>query len=80
MKRKSKDIWVIRIQVLFTVRVNKTLPAVKVVYIMKTVNEYWYERQEIQKTPNPGQTVVSFALLSVSQSDWTESDSHMHHT
>lgn len=44
MGRDRKDIRIIRTQVLFSVRANKTLPAARVVYIMNMKNEYWYER------------------------------------
>jgi len=40
MGRKRKDIRVIRTQVLFSVRANKTLPAAGVVYIMNVKNAY----------------------------------------
>lgn len=39
--KERKDIQVIRAQVLFLVRANKTLPAAEVVYIMNKKNEYW---------------------------------------
>lgn len=41
MGRKGKDIQVIRTQVLFPMRANKTLPAARVVYIMNMKNDYW---------------------------------------
>ena len=38
--KERKDIRIIRTQVLFSVRANKTLPAAGVVYIMNMKNEY----------------------------------------
>lgn len=63
MGRKRKDIRVIRTQVFFSVRANKTLPAARVVYIMNMKNEYWYETREIKNT-NPGEGASSFSITS----------------
>lgn len=60
MGRERKAIWVIRTQVLFSVRANKTLPAARVVYIISMKNEYWYEKQE--EKHNSGEAASPFAI------------------
>lgn len=51
MGRERKDIRIIRTQVLFSVRANKTLPVARVVYIMNMKNEYWYEMRKKKHKP-----------------------------
>lgn len=74
MGRERKAIWVIRTQVLFSVRANKTLPAARVVYIMSMKKEYRYERQEEKHSSGEAASpfaIKRFHLNLVSRLDYT---------
>ena len=81
MGRKRKDIRVIRTQVLFCVRANKTLPAARVVHIMSMKNEYCGMRDK-RKTTSPGEAASPHLLLqdliSAFPTDWIQWDSNTH--
>lgn len=60
MGRERKAIWVIRPQVLFSVRANKTLPAARVVYIMSMKNDSGM--RDKTKNTNSGEAASPFAI------------------
>lgn len=82
MGRKGKNIQVIRTRVLFSLRANKTLPAARVVQIMKMRDDYPEDRQETWETRTQvkGASSLAYTLFSPSPANCAELEPSMYYT